>query len=158
MKKIRLTKGKSATVDDEDYQKLRKHRWYFTSHGYAERDKRISGSPKKLRFFMHKIIMNTPDNFDTDHINGDRLDNRKENLRICLRSENLMNQRKTSSKTSSRYKGVSWNKKSNKWEVSIKVNYKKHYIGSFLLEYEAAKAYNCAAINLHGKFSKINSI
>lgn len=97
-KSIPLTRGKIALFDDEDYEELSKYKWFITKV-YASRH---SGNKT---VYMHREIMKTPENMETDHINGDVLDNRRENLRICTRQENARNIRGISSNTSG-YKGV----------------------------------------------------
>jgi hypothetical protein len=101
--------------------------------------------------------MNEPRSLQVDHINGDTLDNRKTNLRVCTRAQNCINKRKRSL-TSSRYKGVSWHKRGKRWGVSCQVDKKPKWIGSFACEKEAALAYNAAAISLHGEFATLNVV
>lgn len=151
MKKIPLTKGKFAIIDDEDYSLVSKYKWYY-SHGYAVyKNKNI--------LFMHRLILNTPKESYTDHINGDKLDNRRCNLRLCSKSQNGANCKKTQKKkTSSKYKGVCWDKIRKKWKASIKFNYLGINLGYFLNEQDAAKAYNEAAIKYFGEFAKLNKI
>jgi len=151
-KHIPLTQGKFALVDDRDYEELSKHKWYY-EHGYARRDYQIAG--KRHRVYMHKLIAGTPDGMHTDHINGDKLDNRAENLRVCSASENQMNSEKNKN-SSSKYKGVSFYKRDEKWQAGIMLNRKDIYLGRFTSEIEAAKAYNEAAINYFGEFAKLN--
>lgn len=86
--KLELTRGMFAQVDPEDFAYLSQWSWAFNGH-YAFRTARIEG--KKRTVYMHRVIMNTPEDLDTDHLNRDRLDNRKANLRVCTRSENLQN-------------------------------------------------------------------
>ena len=105
-KSIPLTKGKFALIDDEDYDWLMQWKWVY-SNGYAFR---WSKGGKKYRkgTFMHRMICNTSVGMLTDHINGNKLDNRRSNLRICTASDNQANRIKLH-KTSSSFKGVSFN-------------------------------------------------
>ena len=91
----------------------------------------------------------------TDHINGDGLDNRKQNLRTCTHTENMRNRGKSKNNTSG-FKGVSWHKRGKTWDAKIAHNKKLMHIGSFKDKEVAAKAYDRKAIELHGKFAKLN--
>lgn len=93
--------------------------------------------------------------FEIDHINGDRSDNRIANLRLASRVQNLANRQKQKD-TSSKYKGVYWNKKEKKWKASIRTEGKKIHLGYFVSEELAAKAYDEAAKKLHGDYAKLN--
>jgi hypothetical protein len=93
-----------------------------------------------------------------DHVNGDKLDNRKENLRRATQQENLRNKAKTESKTSSKYKGVSWHSTANRWRAYIVVDYKQIYLGLFDSEEDAAVAYNVKASELFGEFARLNIV
>lgn len=123
MKKIRLNQSKSAIVSDEDFEYLNQWKWGFDGN-YARR--RENG--KKI--YMHRVINNTPANMQTDHINRNKLDNRRENLRSTNGTTNVNNSNPRSTNRSG-YKGVWFWKERNKWEASITVNYKKIYIGLF---------------------------
>ena len=92
------------------------------------------------------------------HINHDKLDNCVYNLRWVSNQQNSMNKTKTSSNTSSKYKGVCFYKRTNKWEVSIHINNKKKFLGYFTDEKDAAKAYNDEAIELFKDHASINEI
>lgn len=151
MKRIKLTQNKYALVDDEDFNDLNQWKWCVSSKGYALRNIKKSGIYKQV--LMHRSIMNTPKGLETDHINRDRLDNQKSNLRICSSSENKYN--RNIKKGSSIYKGVSWNKYHKKWSVSIKVN-KHKTIAYFLNERHAAMAYDIWAKYLHKDFALLN--
>lgn len=158
MKTIILTKGKFATVDDEDYNFLNQWKWHYQNAGYACRAEWIgiiNGIEKSKCILMHRIILNTPSDKHTDHINGNRLDNRRCNLRICNRKENQRNQLKQKN-TSSKYKGVYWDKTKNKWFAGIKINRKTKYLGRWKNEEQAAWAYNKAAKKYFGEFAKLN--
>jgi hypothetical protein len=107
---------------------------------------------------MHRVIMNNPKGLVVDHINGNTLDNRKENLRICSFVQNIYNQKKHKGKRHSKYKGVTFRKelKSKPWEAFIYANRKSKRLGYFATEIEAAKAYNEIALKTYGKFAKLN--
>jgi hypothetical protein len=159
-KLIPLTQGKHAIVDAGDYDKLIKLKWYYNKTGYAINLKYIRGSGRKNQkqtcLYMHRLIVNPPDEMYTDHINGDKLDNRRCNLRICTNKENTRNKKKTCG--TSKYKGVSWDIKSSKWRASIAPNKICLYLGVFNTQEEAALAYNEAAIKYFGEFAKLNII
>lgn len=160
MKKIKLTQGKFALVDDEDFEYLNQWKWYFSDTGYAIRKEYIGGGRKNQKqkiIRMHRIINKTPDSFYTDHINSDKLDNRKENLRNSSMLQNNLNTTKRKNCTS-KYKGVHWDRLNNKWRVCIDINKRTIHAGRFLSEIEAAKAYNGLAIKYHGKFAKLNGV
>ena len=107
---------------------------------------------------MHRVIINNKNTkMHTDHINGNGLDNRKINLRICTHSQNLMN-RGASINNKIRYKGVSYIEKINKFRVQIMVNKKNTTIGYYINPIDAARAYNEAAIKFHQEFANLNEI
>jgi hypothetical protein len=148
---IPLTQGKETIVDDDDFDELSKYKWYFNL-GYAVR---MSARPNRMVLLMHREILKTPLGMDTDHINGNKLDNQRANLRICTRSENMMNTPKYPNKTSP-YKGVYWFAQTNKWGSIISVNKKKLHLGFFVNPIDAARAYDIAALAYHGEFARIN--
>lgn len=165
MKKIPLAakrkcknSGKSfALVDDELYDELNKYHWSISSNGYAQRRVKIGNRTSIIP--MHRQIMGLTfgNKQCVDHINGDRLDNRKSNLRLCTRTENNHNM-KLSSRNKSGAKGVY--KYKNRFRVSIMVNGKNIYLGTFPNTPEgfaqAKTAYNNAAIKYYGVFAYIN--
>lgn len=149
---INLTKGQVAKVDLEDLDLLLPHKWCLVAGGkYAGR--KVDGGTQ----YMHKLIMNHP-KLPVDHINGDTLDNRRSNLRICTHSQNSKNRRPNSSVGSSIYKGVDYQPRYGRWRARIRIDYKPIYLGDFDSEIEAAKAYNDAAIRFHGEYASINRI
>lgn len=137
---IKLTRNKSTMVDANDYDKLSKYKWHYMSAGYAATDINY----KKV--YMHRMIMDTPIDMDTDHINGDRLDNRKINLRICTHAENMRNT-KLRSDNNSGYKGVGRFKRDKKWRARIVIGGIYRHLGCFDTAYEASLAYKAAADN-----------
>lgn len=157
-KEIPLTKGKFAIVDDEDYEELSKYKWQASSIRrneicYATRKVIVNGKRKEVK--MHIVINRTPAGMDTDHINGNGLDNRKENLRTASPSQNAINiGKRKKSGTSSSYKGVGRNGK--KWASVISLNGKKIYLGMYESEIEAARVYDAKAKELYGEFALLN--
>ena len=134
--RIKLTQGKSTILDKEDWTKASKFNWYVqkvASEKYYAR--RTTDDIQLSRF-----LMNPKEGEEIDHINGDSLDNRRSNLRICTHRENMMNRRKHKNNTSG-HKGVSWHKAKRKWEAGIKINGFHKYLGRFDQIEDAVKAY-----------------
>ena len=156
MKEIPLTQGKFALVDDEDFDRINQWKWCYRQ-GYAIRGVNL-GKRKVKTIQMHTLIIGTPKGMTTDHINGNKIDNRRSNLRICTQKQNTKN-RQVSKKIvkSSTYKGVSWHKQNKKWQANIKVNYHHIYLGTFKTENEAARAYDTAATKHFGEFARLNA-
>ena len=148
--------GKFALIDDSDYEMLSKYKWYCDFVGYAP-----TASSKKLKLQksirMHRLIMGNPKNKDVDHINGDRLDNRKKNLRVCSSSQNMSN-RNVQSNNKLGVKGVIRNRTGNKFIAQIGYRRKNKFIGVFKTIRSAALAYNRAAQKYHGEFARLNDI
>jgi len=157
MKQIELSKqgkykGKYfAIVDDENFNKLNQFRWKVEQKN--KKPNNVYAVADGMR--MHRIIINAPQGVDVDHKNGNGLDNRKKNLRLCTLTENQANSKKRKN-TSSKYKGVHWNKNRNKWQVQISFQNKHFLIGRFTSEIEAAKIYDIKAKELFGEFARTN--
>jgi len=128
MKKILLTRGKFTIIDDENFEFLNQYKWYCDAYGYAVRD--VGGRKNKKHIHMHRIINNTPENFFTDHINRNTFDNRKSNLRTVTGSQNGINRGLNKNNTSG-FRGVVWRKDIEKWQASLKLNYKTIYLGCY---------------------------
>ncbi len=144
MKLIPLSQGKSAMVDDEDYEWLSQWKWCLHSKGYA-----VRGNGTIL---MHCVIVGTPVGFETDHINQNKLDNRRSNLRLATRAQNQRNKPKRRDNTSG-FQGVYFDKSRNKFVAEIHLYGKKKHLGRFDDIQNAAKAYRSASIELHQEFS-----
>lgn len=135
-----------AKVSPEDAVLVSAYRWYLHHKGDAY------AFPQRGKIQrMHRLIMQNPDGQYVDHINGDKLDNRRCNLRLASNTENCRNSKRPKSNTSG-YKGVSFHKGANKWQAHIMVNRKSIYLGLFLTPEEAHKAYCDAAKKYHGDF------
>lgn len=148
MKEIILSKG-TVLLDDDDYEKIQSFSWHMHGQGYAH------AWVRGIKVLMHRLILNRPDGF-IDHINGNKLDNRKENLRICTPKQNSANMG-LSKNNKTGYKGVYWNKEKKKYDAQIKINGKSTYIGRFENPEEAAKAYDDRAKKEFGEFAHVNN-
>lgn len=153
VKKIELSQEFFALVDDEDFERVSQFNWHVR---ITKNAKYAVTNMNKTTVQMHRFIMNCPKDKMVDHENRNGLDNRKSNLRICSRSENLMNSKKPSGLLTSKYKGV--NRVGKKWRAEIRKNRKGYYLGTFETEIEAAKAYNKKAKELFGEFAKLNEV
>jgi len=152
-KYIPLTRGLYAIVDETDYEWLNQWKWCADKKGYAVRGIILKNGKTKI-IKMHRLIMNAPDGADVDHINGKFSDNRRCNLRLCSRQQNLQNRKGYKNKKSCKYKGVYKSKK--KWQVLISVNKKLLHIGMYSTSLEGAIAYDKAAIKYHKEFALLN--
>lgn len=154
-REIPLTRGMVAIVDAADHAELSRHRWHYNPgghSGYAVRAEYADGVQYKVQ--MHRQITGAKDGELVDHINRNGLDNRRANLRVCANTQNLWN--RASYIGRSKYKGVSWRANRGHWKVSIQVNKKRIYLGSFTSEIEAACAYDAAAVEHYGVFAYLN--
>jgi hypothetical protein len=156
-KEIQLTRGAVALVDDADYEWLSAWNWRLitTPKLYAGRSGPRSAS-KRETILMHRLIAAAPAGYDVDHINGDRLDNRRANLRICLHAENQRNMQARSDKRTSLFKGVNWASDRGKWRSRLVLNGQEVFDKYFDSEEDAARARDDAAILHHGQFARLN--
>lgn len=116
---------------------------------------RVKGKLQYKHVLIHRYILNPPANMVIDHINGNKLDNRKCNLRVVTTHQNNMNRSK-GVKGSSQYKGVSYIASRKRWMAGIQVNNKSINLGFYKSEVNAAQAYNFAAEKYFGEFAKYN--
>lgn len=161
LKEIKLTQGKVAIVDDDDYDELTKHSWqaYWSKKGkrfYARRTFRVNGERKVSS--MHRQILGLTDRkIKCDHKDNDGLNNQRSNLRSATSQQNSFNRKKNLG-CSSKYKGVTWVNDRNKWRAYIIIDGKQKYLGIFSDEIEAAKIYNENAKKYFGIFASLNDI
>lgn len=169
MKQIKLTQNQFALVDDDDFEWLSHRKWYahfdknYANGGaYKALCNSFTVMGKRKTLYMHReIIARLLDRKLNqcemiDHINGNTLDNQRSNLRIASPAQNQYNRNKAKNNTSG-FKGVTWSKFHNKWVAQIKINKKHIHIGYFNDIQSAAKAYNQAALDLHGDYANINN-
>ncbi len=151
MKKIPLGNDKFTLIDKEDYKRLKGFNWRF--------EKSVNGSSgyAVATIKMHRLITKAKRGEEIDHINHDKMDNRRENLRKATHSQNCQN-RPPDIKNKSGYRGVHWFKAGNKWAARIGVNGKRIFLGYFDNKEGAAKAYNKAARLEYGEFAYQNQI
>lgn len=160
-KEIPISKGRIAIVDAEDFAFINQWKWKY-SNGRAMRTQHVGtvgnwrdGKRKDKAVMMHRVIMDAPQGMDVDHINGNPLDNRKSNLRICEHQQNKGNTKKPISNKSG-YKGVSWDKVNKMWLVSTSYFGKSYNFGRFSNLVEAALEYDNVAKQLHGEYARLN--
>lgn len=125
MKTIKLTQGKYVLVDDSDFEWLSQWKWYFCN-GYAMRNK----LDRTGLIRMHRLINNTPKGLFTDHINRNKLDNQRHNLRTVNKSLNEHNT-EVRKNSKSGVKGIFWEKRRKKWRSEIMINHKSIFVGYF---------------------------
>lgn len=156
MKEIPLTKGYVALVDDADYEILSSYRWYALVHS-TKTNTRIyattttSKDGKTVSVYMHRMLTGFT---IVDHADSDGLNNQRSNLREVTQSQNLANMRKT--RGVSKFKGVYWSPEDRKWKSKIQKHGKRHTVGSFRDEVDAATAYNFVAFELFGEHARMN--
>ena len=143
---IKLSDGSVVLVDADDYEFLSKLKWKATKRGYVY-----------TTITMHRLVVNAPQGKEVDHVNGDGRDNRKENLRLCTRSQNIANTKKPRRQggCSSKFKGVCWDRRVKKWSARVQTggnSYRKY----FDTEEEAALAYDEMAKEHFGEYARPN--
>ena len=155
MKEIRLNKERVALVDDEDFEWLNQWKWSWKPDRYGGYATRTQLSPVRRLISMSRLIMGEPEGLEVDHINQNKLDNRKENLRICTTLENQRNKNITKyNKTG--FKGVSEYPRYSCYRARINVDGKEHFLGNFKDKESAAREYDKNAKKFFGKFAVLN--
>ena len=150
-------KGKFAKVSPEDYERVMQYKWWVYPAGYAYTRTKVSTGI--LHRAMHTFIIYGrgafPVGTEIDHAKNDRLDNRRDKLRVCSRSQNAQNSTPRKDGTS-KYKGVHWHSQTGKWAAKIQVENVCYHLGCFVSEEQAAQVYDACARYYHGEFCKTN--
>jgi hypothetical protein len=153
MKKIKLPDGRYILTDDEDYPLLNRHKWHLDSSGYAQ--VRVGYKSIGMVALIHPKTISAGYRMSVDHINRNKLDNRKKNLRFVSCQNNSRNKRKATNKKSCDFKGV-YPTPSEKWYAQIKANGKSLRLGTFKDKRDAALAYDAKAKELFGEYACTN--
>lgn len=157
MKRLELTQGQFAIVDDDDYEKLSNYHWYcnyIEGRPYANR---VIYSPHRTTISMHRAITAAKQSEYVDHINRNTLDNRKKNLRICTNQQNSYNCVGRRKSERNPYKGVTRTPNGN-YEARIYHNGRTIHLGTFKSPEEAARKRDSAALELQGEFAYLNNV
>jgi len=161
MREIKLSQGKVALVDDEDFESLNTHKWFalkIRNTFYAVRSRWVNGKQQSPVLMHREILCLIDPKVKTDHKDHNGLNNQRENIRPCTNQENMRNCSRRKSNTSG-YKGVCYHKRDKAWRAQIRtIDGKYKTIGSFSSPLEAAIAYNKSAIIHHGKFAHLNNL
>ncbi len=153
MKEIKLTNSDLATiVDDEDFERVNRYEWFGHRTGNTTNSIRPTRNIGNKIIRMYRVILNAKKGEIIDHINGDPLDNRKQNLRICTKSQNCMNSKMRSNNTSG-FKGVNKGNRRTTWRAEIWLNNKKINLGCFKNIYDAVFARKEGEVKYHGEFA-----
>lgn len=144
-----------AIVDSDDYEWASRFRWHLNNSGYAQRNARVSG--RYVSRMLHRELLSATNGQLCDHVNRDRLDNRRANSRFIDRRGNALNS-KLKSNNLSGYRGVSYDKavRFKKFAAQIRTSKGSKTIGRYTTAEAAARAYDCAAIHYHGEFKRLN--
>ncbi len=154
MRRLKLSKKETwVLVDNVLYSKLSKFTWGISDRGYAWRTSR-----EHKTIYMHRQIMRAGPSDLVDHINGNKLDNRKVNLRKASNAQNIWNSKSHRSWKKIPFKGVTFCRLTDKYKAEITKNKKRYYLGLHARAEDAAEAYNKAAKKLFKEFAKLNEI
>jgi hypothetical protein len=151
---IKLNTGNELLVDDEDFEWVSKYRWFEHRNGYVRRNHTFTDGVRRS-WMIHRAILNAPKGTQVDHINGNKLDNRRENLRLATPAENTRN-RKPPKYNTTGYKGVCPGE--GRFKSYIQVSGKQAHLGYFDTAEDAARMYNFWAKDIYGEFAWLNKI
>lgn len=153
--------GNEVLVDEDTYMQIKDYTLYITENNYV-----YYWKTSEQMVYLHRFVAGVSEKRKVvDHIDGNRFNNRKENLRICSQAENLCNRTKFATRNgvccNSQFKGVTAVKRKGEiiaWKAQISKNSEMYYIGTYKSEIEAALSYNKVALELHGEFAKLNEM
>lgn len=151
-KEIKLSRGLVAIVDDADFDWLNQWKWSALKVGKkAKKFYAVRMAGKKM-VLMHRLIAGAHQGVNTDHKDGNSLDNQRHNLRLCNQSQNTLNASPHKDKVGSKFKGVHWHRQRRKFVAE----FRGKYIGIFADEIQAARAYDAAATKHSPEFARTN--
>lgn len=156
MKTIALTQGYVAKVDDADYESVSAFNWCVAKSKrkvYAKRGIARPGGGRTVQY-LHRFLM--PDVGEVDHVDGDGLNNCRGNLRGITHKQNVWGFQQKRLGAASKYRGVGWDARLEKWRAQITADGKQHHLGMFSDEKRAARAYDAAARTSFGRFAHLN--
>lgn len=148
MQRIPLRPDIYAVIDDTDFESVSSKKWRLSTQGYA-----VTGS---AALPLQNFIMKPECKLWVDHKDGNKLDCRRKNLRVCTKRQNCFGFRKKSAGKTSQFRGVSWSKLRNKWSAQTWENDTKKHLGLFEIETDAARAYDKRVTEIYGKFAHLN--
>lgn len=154
MKKIALAEGISAIIDDEDFDRVMEHKWRCDFKSKTHGSYACTIGIRKNSIYMHRFITRAPKGMVVDHKNGDGLDNRKGNLRVCTHQENSRSRQCLQKNNTSGYQGVF--KSQYGWQARIRINGEDTYLGFSKNKVLMAKLYDEAAKKYHRDFATLN--
>lgn len=145
----------SFVIDSSDFQLVSKYTWFKGKRGYptAHYSRKLKASSRT--FTLHRLLFGFPESGDIDHIDGNKMNNRRENMRLCSHQQNMFNQKKRCT-NSTGYTGVSFSKSAKKYEAYIHHNGKKKNLGLYRTAVEAAIARDKAALEYFGEYARLN--
>jgi hypothetical protein len=157
---IPLNRGLFAIVDAADVSLLMQRKWAVVGMDLSRASvmARYMRDGKEHREQISRVLLNPPHDMVVDHINGNRLDNRRCNLRICTNAENMRNTKINCGKRASSFKGVSWFSPRNCWRVMVKLDGRQTFGGYFSDQVAAAKRYDELATEIHGQYARTNAM
>ena len=151
MREIPLTRGKIALVDDVDFEKVSAHKWCYMTAGYAARS--VAAGGKRKLVYLHRFILEPSKGKHVDHVDGNKLDNRRSNLRVCTHQENRRNSKHYASNTSG-HKGVAFDSYTGNWKAYINIDGVTVHLGRFPTAELAAEHRNSVAAKVFGEFNR----
>lgn len=153
--KIHLSCGNVCLVSTVDVPLVSSHYWFSSAGGSGNRYIHANIAGKRVK--MHRILLGAPSHLEVDHRNGDRFDNRRQNLRLATRLQNARNHKKSCrADTTSTFNGVSFHPKKNKWQARFRIEGKQRHIGYFSNEIVAAMEWDRVALEQWGEFARLN--
>lgn len=156
MATILTRKGHEILVDRDVFEAVGHKCWYVSARGYVCHAYKRPRERTSREIKLHRLVTGAQAGQVVDHINGNKLDNRRANLRLCTQAENCRNNRKLRSRKTSRYKGVHWSQRYGRYIAQIQIEGKKLSLGSYVTEDAARQAYDKAARHYHGDFASTN--